>query len=603
MSGGIAGILNLDGAPADRRLLEQLVRALAHRGPDGQQSRLTGPVGFGFSQSGQSSGGCFAGAPLWIVADARLDGRAELAEKLAVKAPLSDAELILSAYRRWGEGCATHLLGDFAFAIWDGSLFCARDQLGVKPFFYTQVGQSLLFSSELAALRLHPALSNRIDELAVADFLLFGCPQQLDITPFAAIRRLPPAHTLGWQPRQPVRISRYWELPVAEPIFYRRRGDYIEHFRELFDRAVGDRLGDGPVAISMSGGMDSTSVAATARTLLSRQGNASRLWAHTCVYDRLIPDSERHWAALAARHLEIAVHYQIADRYCAFEGWDRLEGYLPEPCDHPLWLIDADQCRQIAASGGRVLLTGQGGDSAFCAENTYGLYLLRQGGIRRAAGTIGSYLVEHGRLPPLGIRTFLKSLRRQEPAGYPDWLNRDFAARLDLPGRWRQLSSNPPAVHPFRPRLHRMLRDPFWPSLFESYDPAWTHIPVEVRHPFFDLRLLEFLLAIPPVPWCVHKQLLREAMGDRLPEAVRQRPKTPLAARPVHPYAPWVLGDALPVARLGEYVDMTIVSTLIQGTTCDELNDTIQKRRRLIALNYWLKYTVPSVPIPTRSRP
>src|SRR5207344_3160791 len=110
----------------------------------------------------------------------------------------TDVELILRAYLVWGEDFVEHLLGDFAFAIWDGPkqrLFCARDHLGVKPFFYAQVGQKLIFSSSLDCIRQHPAVSDRLNDLAIADFLLFDLNQDKATTSFADIQRVPPAHS------------------------------------------------------------------------------------------------------------------------------------------------------------------------------------------------------------------------------------------------------------------------------------------------------------------------------------------------------------------------------------------------------------------------
>ena len=174
---------------------------------------------------------------LWITADARIDARAELIAKLRDHGELCslsdpDCELILHAYRAWGEKCVEHLLGDFAFAIWDARsrrLFCARDHFGVKPFFYARVGDSFIFSNTLNCVRIHPAVSDELNELAIADFLLFDGNQEPDTTAFSDIRRLRAAHVLSLQDGS-LSDRRYWTLPVDKPVNYKKASECVEKF-------------------------------------------------------------------------------------------------------------------------------------------------------------------------------------------------------------------------------------------------------------------------------------------------------------------------------------------------------------------------------------
>src|SRR5437867_2448525 len=158
---GIVGIVNFDGATVDRALLRRMTDFMTFRGPDEQRIWVDGNVGFGHTllrttfESEHEHQPFTLDGRTWIVADARVDAQADLIAKLNahgehVKAGVTDVELLLRAYHVWGEGCVDHLLGDFAFAIWDGPqrrLFCARDHLGVKPFFYAHLGATLIFSS------------------------------------------------------------------------------------------------------------------------------------------------------------------------------------------------------------------------------------------------------------------------------------------------------------------------------------------------------------------------------------------------------------------------------------------------------------------------
>ena len=186
---GIVGIVNPGVMPVDEPLLRLMTDSLAHRGPDKQQTWLDGPVGFGHTLLSTTTESEDEAQP------ASLDGRAELVDQLASVArgglrEASDAELILHAYHAWAENCVEHLLGDFAFAIWDGParrLFCARDHFGVKPFYYARIGGAIVFSNSLDCVRLHPAVRDGLNELAIGDFLLFGFNQDPTTTTFADV--------------------------------------------------------------------------------------------------------------------------------------------------------------------------------------------------------------------------------------------------------------------------------------------------------------------------------------------------------------------------------------------------------------------------------
>src|SRR5687768_323721 len=190
---GIFGIVNFDGAPIDRDLLARLTESMTFRGPDAQQILSDGHAGFGHTllrttwEAETEKQPITFDSKVWLTADARLDGRAELMQKLgkttgASESTHNDAELILLAYHAWKEECINHLIGDFAFAIWDTNarrLFCARDHFGVKPFYYAHTGNSFIFSNTLNTLRLHPSVSDELHEPAIADYLVFGLNQDL----------------------------------------------------------------------------------------------------------------------------------------------------------------------------------------------------------------------------------------------------------------------------------------------------------------------------------------------------------------------------------------------------------------------------------------
>ncbi len=517
---GIVGIINLDGQPVDRQLLRQMTAFMAYRGPDAQEVWLDGPVGFGHAllQTAEDTPPecqpCSLDGQVWITADARIDARSDLIRKLSghvgadLKNP-TDAELILHAYHVWGEDCLQHLLGDFAFGIWDGRrrrLFCARDHLGVKPFYYARVGPALIFSNTLNCLRLHPQVSAELNELAIADFLLFDFNQDLSTTTFADIKRLPPAHYLTWSDGG-LKIRRYWTLPQEGPLRYPRPQDYVDHFKELLHQAVADRLRTRRVGVFMSGGLDSSTVAATAKNILQAQPEPFDLRAYTDVYDRLMPDTERHYSGLVAAHLAIPIHYHVEDDYKIYERADQPEMHWPEPYHYPQVASWVDMISRVLGHS-RVILTGQGGDPILYPSPSYFYKMLKNLRMGQIIREVGRCAVKFRRLPQVGFRSSLKRLLglRNHLAPYPPWLNPAFAVRLDLPHRWARLSQRAKAPHPLREEACGIFLDPFWSHMFEKeYDAGALGLPVEFRHPLLDVRVVSYALALPPIPWCVDK--------------------------------------------------------------------------------------------------
>lgn len=606
MSGFVA-ILNLDRAPVDRALLERMTQWLAYRGPDAQEVWCEASIGFGHTLLEITRGltpdkqPARLGDHLWVVADARIDARAELLVKLKAKSRAADslsllstdAQFILHAYDAWGEACVEHLLGDFSFVIWDAPkerLFCARDHFGVKPFFYAHVGTHLIVSNTLNCIRQHPSVSNRLNDLAIADFLLFNMNQDLSTTSFADIRRLPPAHVLVHE-RGSLSAQRYWELSVTTPIRYARETEYVEHFRELLDAAVADRMSTDSAGVLMSGGLDSPTVAASAQRVLARDGNHANLRAYTEVFDSLIPHEERRYAKLAADALGMPIEYLVSDHRKIFERAEVPEHFTPEPTHSACPDTNWDLTRQVSLRS-RVAFTGYGGDPTLSGRiSVHFQRLLEKRQFGRALGDALRFLTAEGRLSRLYIPLRLRILfaaRRQGPL-YPRWLNEDFERRLGLHERSVALSRGgtpPPSV---RPEAHALVASPLWPNLFESHDSGLTRLPLDVRHPIFDLRLVNFLLALPRLPWCSDKELLREACRGELPDAVRLRRKTPLpvdllVALLDRPEAAWI--DRFePIPELDQYV----VRKRIPAVHRERNSWSAFMHLGPLSLNFWLR--------------
>ncbi len=576
MSGFLA-MLNPAGAPVDEELLARMTARMKYRGPDATSTLTCGRVGFGFTLSRTGEPGHDDSQPLLssasgcvIAADARVDDRDRFRGALADKtgepaASASDAELILRGYEAWGSGVTDRLLGDFAFALWDpraGTLFCARDHIGVKPLYYAVLGSTVLVSNSSRCLRGHPEISDRPDEQAIGDYLIFGFNRHPDRSGFADIRRLPPASTLTVNVSAPTHaaVRRYWRLPVADVIRYRRESEYIERFNSLFSAAVADRV-RGSAAVLMSGGLDSTSVAVTAKRVQSSHAGESHLEAFTLFYDTLIEDEEPEYAAIAADAIGLPLHRVRLDDDRAAELWLTADADTPEPMGTPM-TGNLARFFTTSAAGIRVGLTGEGGDPATHLLPDDGFHYLRKHAI--AAGLAAwSYRRRHGRLPRIGLRTAIRRRLRSsttDGAVYPPWLNPALERSLGLRDRFDALNAPPSDPDAVRPAAHRDLASPEWSLLLEGYDPGYTKFPADVRHPWLDIRLVSFLLALPPIPWCVEKEIVRRAMRPALPAEIIDREKAPLPGYPTFDATRDGLREVLDVASrvpsLAEFVDV-----------------------------------------------
>ena len=242
-------------------------------------------------------------APAWgltISADARIDNREELFARLAIPADqqnaIPDSQLILQAYGKWGRDCAAHLLGDFAFAIWDEGeqrLFCARDHLGHKPLFYHCTNDAFIFATEMKGLFAATALPRTLNQSWVADALTVLMADN-EYTPYQAIWRLPPAHWFAISAEEFTRET-YWRLDPAREICLPSEADYVEAFREKLTEAVRCRVRSVfPIGSELSGGLDSSTVAGLAARQTQADGIEFTTFSHVLgETDRAPGDSVR----------------------------------------------------------------------------------------------------------------------------------------------------------------------------------------------------------------------------------------------------------------------------------------------------------------------
>lgn len=511
----------------------------------------------------------------WITGRLRLDARAELRARLAGhSAAESDGALCLRAYATWGDDFLQRLAGDFAFVLWDGDrrrLLAVRDRLGVRALFHAEAGGAAFVSDSLDWIAATAPIDRALDDRWITDFLTVGHCLDFERTVWRDVKRVAPAHRLdlsaaGATPR------RYWTLQLDEPLYLRRPADYGERFLDLMTLAIRDRLPAGRVGISMSGGLDSTTLAAC--TVMAA-GDPSRVIAECTHFERLMPDEEKHYSALAAHHLGIEIVHTAVDDLTYDPDWRARSIDSDEP---HVGAIAAEPERRMSlaqAALAPVWFFGEGPDNALVFErDAYFAWLFGRRDWRRLGEAAFLYL----KSKDAWSETLRRYISPRPPSngseGVPPWLARGLEARLPEP--------HEPA-HPWHPRAMASFADPIWPALFSGFDDDERQAPLEWRHPYLDLRVLEFLLSVPPVPWARRKLLLRDAMRGRLPRELLERRKAPLVASPVaSPIGKLGLPALACDPRLARYVD---VDALPEASAAGPLLD------RLIAvhaLDYWL---------------
>ncbi len=546
-------------------------------------------------------------AGIVIVADARIDNRAMLRAKfrsLGLEVPTcsGDAGVILAAYRHYGEDCAQHLLGDFAFAIFDERalrLFCARDAFGVRPFyFHHRPGEIFAWASDWPSLIACTRVPVRVDEGRIADYLLDFEGMDHEGTFFRDVERLLPGHSLSVTTRT-LTTSR-WYFPRVEP---RSTGktDYEATFRELLTQAVASCVGDGNAVGSMlSGGLDSTSVAALAANLPRSEAGSLPVFSLVSASSDECDETRASDAMVRAGRFD--PHRCLADAPDPLDDELTLAaGLLEEPFD--AWM---DAPRSAYALGGRsgirTMLDGIDGDTLLSEEMLLP-DLLRRGRWIAARQFLRQeewfYGAGNHRISPLqaaraafapwlpsGVRRLVSgrlAAARLERVLDQTLINRDFARRIGVADRLQRFSARtipnlPDAAVPAR--AANLLR-PHWSAALGRYERVAFRYGIEPSHPFLDLRLVEFCAGTPhTIHWDsgFPKALMRRALDDLLPAQVawrrgRRHLGSTLHRRIRAPRAA-ILTEALRRSRssLDRYINPQKLSKLVAASTASSSN-------------------------------
>jgi asparagine synthase (glutamine-hydrolysing) len=543
---GIAGLFHRDGRHADLEILDRMVGAAPHRGRDGVRTVGLGPVALTHQRLAATVESVRDAQPLTgahgcvLVCDGRIDAVDGAPVRFGPEESQTDAEIVLSAWERWGDGCLSRLAGDFAFALWDpraSRLFCARDPLGIQPLYYADCGSLVVFASEPSQVLAHPAVDRAPDEGYIAE-LLAGTVRSHDATLYRGVKRVPPGHALVID-RQSIRLDRYWNIDLSHELRYRNDDDYAARFKAVFEEAVRCRLRSiRPVASYLSGGLDSSSVVVVAADL-ARRGLVPPIEAVSLVFPGQ-PDADEslfikdvvrasgvHWIRVEGAPFDVQASCAAAERR------RDMPDFPNDTADHVR--------RALMARNVGVTLSGSGGDLGLSGSFYYYADLLRRGRFVRLARRYvdvvrspgmrwtSAMFLRGGVWPilPTPVKRAVRWGRRARGEPVPAWIPAEFARRTALADRLRREPVPDRLPSTARYDVLQAYRDPWSVVINEMYERASVESGLEDRHPFLDVRLVEFVAALPDDQrWKngLTKHVLRQAMKGLLPESVRTRP-------------------------------------------------------------------------------
>lgn len=621
---GIAGFVTRSDSPNMLSVLKRMTSAIAHRGPDGNGYYTDDLANLGHRRL--SIIDLATGTQpmtnetenLWIVYNGEVFNHAALRPALEQAghryATRCDTETILHAYEEHGADCVKSFRGMFAFAIWDKSrrrLFCARDRLGIKPFYYYWNGRLFAFASEIKALLEHPQISAALNERLLPEYLAFGFGSSEE-TLFAGIRKLMPGHslTLSLEGSQPnLEIRQYWDIPRPERLETRSDADWIRECRERLEQTVQMRLmSDVPLGMFLSGGVDSSAIAAIMTRLVDDPvetfsvGYAEAQFSELS-YARQVAET------LGTRHEEVRISMEDF-----FNALPRLIWNEDEPITWPssvsLYFVSDIASRRV-----KVVLTGEGSDELFGGYERYAHYLFNQ------------RCMKAYRFLPAPIRRLVRgniettpllsaSLRRK--LGHT-FLGRDenfesvqldnfycaFSARQQESILAGSLDSGSPYANYMRywnasspgSTLSRMLyadSKTYLVELLMKQDRMSMACSIESRVPFLDHPFVEFAAGVPDhmkIRGGEQKYILKRAVEDLLPRNIVYRKKMGFPT----PLRQWMLdGRAEPLyanlrsrdGLLAAHCNMDAVNTLLDRHL-GGVEDATDRIWRLLNIQLW----------------
>src|ERR1039457_3933056 len=578
---GIAGILEFGrDARASAAALREMCGVIRHRGPDDDGFYTDGAVGIGMRRLSivDVAGGhqpiSNEDGTLSIVFNGEIYNHLALREQLIARGHSyrthSDTETVIHLFEEYGADCVQHLRGMFAFAIWNRNtrtLFIARDRRGIKPLYYKLTPERLLFGSEIKVLLAHGGIRPEFNRAALPEYLAFGYLSGEESF-YNGILKLLPGRTMTIGPEGKAEIRQYWDLDASQPHESRDESYYVQSYRELLEGAVNSHLmSDVPLGVFLSGGVDSSAVAAL-MTKLRREPVETFSVGYTEQSYSELPFARAVSDHIQSRHNEVLV------------SEPEFFGALPHliwPQDEPIvWpsSISLYFVARLARERVAVVLTGEGADETLAGYTRYA-FTLKNAAVDRAYRSVVPSVLRRGLRHTVATSSLLgASLRRKLEHTFlakdgNSWasfyfdnffsafgdveqeglLTSEFAreaapstAYKNVLDYWERSSGE---------LLQRLLYTDIKTYLVEllmKQDNMSMAASIESRVPFLDHVLVEFATRIPrdmQIHGLAGKRILKKAVEDLLPHSILHRPKLGFPT----PWSGWLAGPRLETIR------------------------------------------------------
>lgn len=578
---GIAGILEFEpGARADATALREMCHIMAHRGPDDDGFYTDGCAGLGMRRlsivdlkTGHQPISNEDGT-LWIVFNGEIYNHRALREHLTERGHQyrtnSDTETIVHLFEEYGEACVEHLRGMFAFAIWNRntkSLFIARDRLGIKPLYYKLTSERLLFGSEIKAVLAHGGVRPEFNRAALPEYLAFGYLSGKQSF-YNGILKLLPGRTMTIGPDGKAQIRQYWDLDTSQAHESRDESYYVQSYRELLEGAVQSHLmSDVPLGVFLSGGVDSSAVAALMTKLRREPVETFSVGYTEQTY------SELPFARAVSDHIQSRHHEVLVSEQDFFGALPHLIWHEDEPIVWPS-SVSLYFVARLARERVTVVLTGEGADETLAGYTRYA-FTLKNAALDRAYRSVVPSFVRRGLRNTLATSSVLgATLRRKLDHTFlardgNSWASFYFDNFLSAFGEAEQnglLTSEfareaAPSTayknvvdfwnHSSGEMLQRLLYTDIKTYLVEllmKQDNMSMAASIESRVPFLDHVLVEFATRIPrevQIQGLAGKRILKKAVEDLLPHSILYRPKLGFPT----PWSGWLAGPRLETIR------------------------------------------------------
>ncbi len=491
-------------------------------------------------------------SPFVICADARLDNRDELLIKLSLSCPKSDQDniadsfIILKSFIKWGKDCTKHLLGDFAFAVWNDQtkeLFAARDHLGIRPFYYHKSDNFFAFCTDIKGLLQLPHVWSKLNDHAIADYLI-GNYEAVETTVHPYIKRLPPAHSLIFKNNN-LFLQQYWKLERQKPLIFSCDEDYAFALREQITQAITCRLRTVfPVGVMLSGGLDSSALAAITNDRLRKRNIPFSTYSYVLpLIDKGVAIDERKFIDLLLQKTGNVHHHITAPDQSPFQRCNEYFNILCEPLHDSFYFIQESIYREASLNNVRVLLTGIGGDMAasfagancfailatqFRFKELYSLLKLRHIVANDSFVSLLLRQVLAKLLPPIFSSAFRFLFKKNSLPKEQYAFSRSLYVHSNISKRLKKLKRQRGMQNALDHQLLIQHAVTYATSSFmEHRATTAASFGISVCHPYLDIRIVKFCMGLPPEQFLKegwHRSIFRRAIKGIVPKEIAFRP-------------------------------------------------------------------------------